>query len=183
MGLDKLNQEIESSARKKVRTIKAKTKSEIDKILNDTHEEIRLAKEETKSLLIKEGAKEMKSRIASADNEAEKLLLMTKRRLIDKAFELAIGNIKEQNNKDEILTALLSKARKEIDISVIYLNRANQINPNLVMGIEVREAKIIGGLIAENKDGSIRVDYSYETFMEQIKADCIQQVAGILFNN
>ena len=38
-----------------------------------------------------------------------------------------------------------------------------------------------GGLIAENKDGTVRVDYSFDTMLQTIKENELQSINKVLF--
>ena len=40
---------------------------------------------------------------------------------------------------------------------------------------------IIGGLIAENKDGTVRVDYGFDTMLQNIKENELQSINKVLF--
>ena len=50
-----------------------------------------------------------------------------------------------------------------------------------IRGIEYKEADITGGIIAENKDGSIMVDYSYNEIFDSIEKENMKEIAAKLF--
>ena len=48
-------------------------------------------------------------------------------------------------------------------------------------GLNVQAIDIAGGLVAENKEKTVRVDYSFETLLDGIKENELQNISKILF--
>ena len=79
-----------------------------------------------------------------------------------------------------MINSLYRKAGSEIDIGKVYCNKKDS---KMFKGVETSSTDIIGGLIAESKDGLIRVDYSFDTMLESIKENEIKGVVDALFKN
>ena len=48
-------------------------------------------------------------------------------------------------------------------------------------GLDAKPVEIAGGLIAENREKTIRVDYSFETLLQGIKESEMQHINKLLF--
>ncbi|MFC1754733.1 V-type ATP synthase subunit E family protein, partial [Thermoproteota archaeon] len=76
---------------------------------------------------------------------------------------------------------LVDQAKKEIEVEYVYANRNDQKIIDRIPGVKFREGDFSGGIIAENKDGSIRVDYSFEELLDSIEKENMQEIAAKLF--
>ncbi|MEK6876839.1 MAG: V-type ATP synthase subunit E family protein, partial [Nanoarchaeota archaeon] len=57
----------------------------------------------------------------------------------------------------------------------------NKNDAKLVKGFKAESSDITGGLIAENADGTVRVDYSFDTMLQNVKENELQKISKILF--
>ena len=80
--------------------------------------------------------------------------------------------------REECMNKLLDKAKKDIEVAKVYCNKNDA---KLVKGFKAEPSDIIGGLIAENADGTVRVDYSFGTMLQNIKENELQKISRILF--
>jgi vacuolar-type H+-ATPase subunit E/Vma4 len=140
--------------------------------------------------------------IGKARNDAHMKILDTKARLIDEAFEKA----KKQFEKELGTTrykALLKKliinaglqisgsaivivTRKEDQATVAELKGlASGISKVVGQSAKVSVAKkpmdMIGGVLVQNKDGNIAVDYRVETLLDEVAQQRRTEIAKILF--
>ena len=90
----------------------------------------------------------------------------TKKKIIKKGFSKHIKK-------------LLEKANDELKIGTIYCNKKDL---SLLKGRKTKTVEIIGGIMAESADGELRVDYSYETLLKQIKESLMPELNQILFD-
>ena len=107
--------------------------------------------------------------------------LEVKKELIDETFAEARKRLKALSDKksEQYLKQLLDRVKEEIDVRHIYCSREGSklIGKNFA----VKGEDMLGGIIAEDEGGRVRVDYSYETMLESIKEAHLQDIAGILF--
>ena len=68
--------------------------------------------------------------------------------------------------------------RKDIEIAHIYCSSRDA---KFIKEFDVQSADIIGGLIAENNERTVRVDYSFETLLQSIKENELQSIRKLLF--
>ena len=73
---------------------------------------------------------------------------------------------------------LLEKAKSDIEVAKVYCSKKDA---KFVKGFDANPIDIIGGLIAENKERTIRVDSSFDTMLESIKEKELQGINKLLF--
>jgi len=177
MGLEAIQEEIleETShigamqieeARKKAEAIKEDTRKLIE-------EENRKNEAEIESLIA-----QIKSAIeAKAKFEIKKLELNSKKEIIDQIFKKAEEKIRSLDPKIEegLIKTLLADAKSEIDVATILCNeKTKRYMPS---NMHVKVTGMAGGLIAENKDGTIRVDNRFETILAEVRKNALKNIA------
>ncbi len=166
-AMDKSNAKIDAASDEAKHIISAATKQAKEK------EEVSLEKIEQEIEFIK------KKEEAAAKLEAKKQILSLKKEFIDGLFEQVkekLAQLPERQRASHV-KILLRKASKEIDVAAVFCNKKDRKNA----GSNVKDAEILGGIIAESADGSIRVDYSYDTMLEQIKSELMPELNKELF--
>jgi V/A-type H+-transporting ATPase subunit E len=123
-----------------------------------------------------------KREIASANLEAKKMSLIAKKELVEEAFEKIHQEINKKLNEKErkaLIEKLLKRAESEIKIAKIY---CNQKDSRYITSYQKADADIIGGIIAEDNESTVRVDYSFETLISEIKESELSNISRIIFN-
>ncbi|MBI2651560.1 hypothetical protein HYX01_03750 [Candidatus Woesearchaeota archaeon] len=182
MGLERVKEEILSSAKKHAESLIIEAKNAAAKIKKDAEKKIEEIKnkssEETKNAfeLMK------KQELASAEMELKKMLLDAKMGVINSVFTGAGEIIAALSDKkrSEHIKRLADKANKDIEVKYVYCNRKD-IKHLAGKQFEVKETGISAGIIAENKEKTIRVDYSFETMLQSIKESKLEEINKILF--
>jgi len=180
MGLEEVETEILAVANQKGEEILSEGKKEAHALLHDAEERVNAYK---KKLKIHEDQlfSEMETLvIASAQTEAKKLLLDSKKEVLDEAFQAAFEKIlgAGEANRKEYLRKHLEKAKKEITIATIYCNAKDA---KYFKEYPCKETPMQGGFIAENKEGTVQVDYRFETLLDTIKEKELHKLAELLF--
>lgn len=180
MGLEELKKEILEKSQKQAESIIKNAMQEAAKIEQDSKKQIEELKK--KHLIEEERMIEASERkeISSANFEVKKLLLQKKQKIIDTAFAETIHQIKklDASKNREIFSRLLQKASGQIEIATLYINMKDK---DLAKDYSWLNADIIGGFAAENKDKSVRVDYSYDTLLQSVRNRHMSEVVKILF--
>ena len=180
MGLEEVKAEIEQ-----------RTKEECARIINQAEEEAKRIILMTRAKLAEEEAAEEedtqkiiasleRTEIASTELELKKRRFQLKKQLIDEVFAKALGDLQGQKLRHKYLAALEQKAKRSIAVHTVY---ANEKDKDAFTDYACKAAPISGGLIAENKEGIIRVDFSYEALMESLKERLLADVAKLLFDD
>lgn len=180
MGLQEVKQEIINKAKKKASAIIKEGNKEAKAIIAHAEDQVneykaKMDKDKRKACMGLE-----KIQIAAANSEAKKLELDAKRDAIESAFVEAKEKILQRGSekKKAHLLQLLKKAKNELQVETVYCNAKDK---QFIGDANVVEGDMEGGIIAENKDETIRVDYRVETLLESIKERELHAIAEILF--
>ena len=180
MGLEKIKEEIMQKAASIEKQILAEAASKVKQVDASTNESLMKLESEHAQRLASE-IKSLENREnAIANMESKKMLFEAKKQLIDAAYNEAFDRIKSMPRKDRtaFLAKLFDKASKEIDVHVTY---ANDEDKSMVNRGTIKPLKSMGGIICENKDGTIRVDYTFETLFNDIREKTMKEASKILF--
>jgi vacuolar-type H+-ATPase subunit E/Vma4 len=177
MGFAELEKSVLEKARAEAKAITDGASKQAKAIIAEAEEKAKERKIEAQQKT-KELCEQMeKKEIASGRLEAKKLLLLSRKAQIDMVFEsLDLEKALSKAERKKILESLKKKAQGEIDVGKLYVSETDK---DLVPG--ARPRPIMGGLIAESKDGTTMVDYSFDTMLEEIKSKHIAEMTGILF--
>ena len=180
MGLEAVKEEVIRQAKEQESAMLAEARKESGRISKETEkksEEMK-NKSDTETKKIMDTLK--RQALASAEMESKKMLLEAKKQLIDGIFAEAKKKLDEMDEKkrENILKKLLEKSRRELETEYVYCSRKDM---KFFRDIKSEPANIMGGLIAENRDRTIRIDCSFETMLESIKESELQNINKILF--
>ncbi len=180
MGLENVTKAIIQDAQQKASSLVKQSQEEAEKLQKEAEQSFLEEDRKQEHLIRRRIQAEETRRVAQSQSEAKKALFKAKREIIDEAFAGFSSQLSKQPaaKRKVIVQSLIAKAKKQIDISVVHCNKQDFQHVN---GFEKKEAEIMGGIIAENADGTERVDYSYETLLSQIRDKKLGELAGILF--
>lgn len=181
MGLEAVKEEIIRSAKEQSNSLIAEARREANRLIKEAEKKIGGMRDkseiETKKMLdiIK------RQELASAELENKKMILDAKKQIIEGVFIEAKKRLEslDDKKKEIYMKKLLEKTKKDIETAYIYCNKKDV---KFLKGFNVETINIIGGLIAENKEKTIRVDYSFETMLQSIKENELQRINNLLFD-
>lgn len=181
MGLEKVKERVLEEARQKAKSRIDAANSEALKILKSFSGQAKEKENAFRKQLASEVELIKKGKEAAAKLEAKKLALTFRKNFIDEIFSLAqerASNLPD-SKKSEHIKKLLKKAGSEIDTAVVYCSKKDR---KFVNNLEVIESDMLGGIIAESPDRTLRVDYSYETLLGQLKDSLLPELNRMLFS-
>ena len=183
MGLEELKREILEKANAEAGRIISEGESEAWKIAKETDSQIKAltgkSDEETSRLI----ESMERNEISGAEFDAKKARLDRKKEMVEKAF----SNVRKElsgmpdKKREQYLKKLVEKSKDEIEVAFVYANSDDRKIIDKISGVKYKQADISGGMIAENRDASIRVDYSYDELLDRIKKEGMQEIAERLF--
>jgi len=181
MGLDEIRSRISENTQKETDRIIGEGNSAASKIIADTKQDLESQRakfnEETKSLV-----EQMEKRtFTDARFEVRKRILEKKKQILAQVFDAVRKELIKMpdSERESWIKKILEKARNQIEIAHVY---ASSRDVRFVQGYNVEEAAIIGGVIVENSGKSLRIDYSFDAMLEEVKGETLQEVAKILFD-
>ena len=149
----------------------------VEKAKTESTEQTQKAKEETEALL-----KELRS-IAelSAKFEVKKLELVAKKDIINNVFTKAEDRIKklDADTSKRLVEKLLVDAKKELDVAHVICNEKTKKLIPATYNVEAQD--MLGGLIAENADRTLRIDNRFETILEDVRKEALNIIAKEIF--
>lgn len=181
MGLEIVKEEIVRNANEQENVLIAEAKKEADRIMKDLEKKVGELKEKNDTE-VKERIDIMKKQeSSSAELENKKILLETKKQIIESVFVEAQKKLESLDSKKRELymKKLLENAKNDIEVAYVYCNKKDS---NILKDFKTETVDIVGGLIAENKDKTIRVNYSFEEILQTIKENYLQNINKLLFN-
>lgn len=180
MGLEAVKEEIIRSAKEQEAAIIAEARKEANRLIREAEKKI----EEMKAKMDAETKRRLdaikRQEMVSADMENRKMLLEAKKEIIESVFTEVKKAIRSLDDKkrEAYIKRLMEKAKRDIEPAHFYSNKSDA---KFLRELNPKPADIIGGILAENEDMTIRVDYSFETMLESIKENELQSVNRILF--
>lgn len=181
MGLEKVRDRVLAEAKQKAESRMDAARAEAKQILNLAKKQAAEQEKTFKEMLAEEVEMTKKREAATAILEIKKLNLAFRKEHVDSIFEEVKKRLEKlsESRRASHVKSLLKKADKELDVSTIYCNKKDVKHVNTKYVIE--ESDILGGLIAESKDKTLRVDYSYETLIRQLENSLTPEINKILF--
>ena len=180
MGLEAVKEEVIRQAKEQESVMIAEARRESNKQAKEAEKKTEEMKEKT-DLETKKMIDTMKRQaLASGELESKKMVLEAKKQIIENVFTEAKKRLDslDEKKREALIKKLLEKSKRELEIEHVYCSRKDA---KFIKGVNVEPADILGGIIGENNDKTIRIDYSFETMLEIIKESELQSINKILF--
>ncbi len=182
MSLEHVKKEVKDHAEQEAHMIVTQAKELAKKEMDHAHEIVDAFETETQTALQKELEVLERRYEASMKLAAKKVLLEKRKQLLEETFEQAkqiIQNLPKAE-KEKMLRLLFDRARKECSGGKVYCAKQD-MQIVKTFGSQVVEEVMLGGLVLENKEATMRVDASFDTMIKDLKEKKLQNVAEILF--
>jgi V/A-type H+/Na+-transporting ATPase subunit E len=180
MGIERVKEEVLGKASQAAEKLIAEGQAESKQIKSSKLKEIDAIKAQAKKNLEQQKADIMSRAVSSAELDAKKEMLNARKDLVNSVFDKVKKKILQlpQVKRKLHIAHLLEQAKKEIEVAKVYC--AEQ-DIKLIADYPAFKADILGGIIAENKEGTVRVDLSYDSLLEQVYKDSMKEVSDKLF--
>lgn len=182
MSLEHVKAEMKDHAEQEAHKLVADAKELAKKEMDHAHEIVDAFETETQAALQKELEMIEKRYEASMKLTAKKVLLEKRKQVLEETFEEAKETIQNlpKAEKVKFLGMLFDRAKKECSVGKVYCAKQDVA---MVKGFasQVTEEAMIGGLVVENKEGTMRIDESFDAMLKDLKEKKLQEVAEILF--
>ncbi|MFO7710620.1 MAG: V-type ATP synthase subunit E family protein [Candidatus Woesearchaeota archaeon] len=182
MSFEKLKAKVEKEMKAERQKIISDAKAKAKEIVEAAEAEARQEEEQRMKALENQLASKRTQEVASAKLEQKKQKLIARKEMLDKVFEEASNKLPKkltQAKRKKLLGDLFKSAQKEITVAKVYCKDADA----KLLDTEHKKMNMLGGFIAENKDGTISVDYRFETLLEEIRGRYLADINRILFEN
>jgi V/A-type H+-transporting ATPase subunit E len=191
MGIEVVLEEIREKGRKEVEEARRDTQRQVEEIISKGQERVKELEHGMEEELEKQVSHILNQEISAANLGAKRLLLTVQKELFEQVKEKTLASIlaKPESFQKGALERLLLQAGKEIregsiSASERQLPLVREIlarHPEL-SGLRPGEARPIeGGIIAESRDGSLKIEYSYRSILDKVWAGKLKEVSDVLF--
>ncbi|HIK00218.1 TPA: hypothetical protein H1016_01625 [archaeon] len=188
MGLEEVELDIKKRIESKVDAIKNAAEKEAAQILDNSKTRVRELKQQ-RDLEIQKLEAELKNRETAAANlSARKLKMDAKKEAIESVYLRIKEKLTalEQNKREGILSALIGEAVHELHgAKHVFCNSSDR---DLAEKIAKKNGLLIsgtidceGGVVVENSDHTVRVDYTYEMLLEIFRKESLKDISEQLF--
>jgi len=186
MSLDKLVVEVLGQADKQAEKIISDAKAEAKKvILEAQHKAQAVSKNlsEKNNVLLSDLEKK---ELSAAKLKASKDFFEAKKEILNEVNDLALEKISKiaLEKRSQLLKHLTEKALKELDGGEFFYSNEKdkaiiqKFFPKLKFAGNI---ECIGGIVLENSQKNIRVNYTFEVLFENVKGDYLNEIASRVF--
>ena len=185
MGLDKVVKGISDKVETESKEIAVKTQSEAESIKKS-------ADVESAQLYSAEIAKaddaisKMRQReLSSAKLDIKKAKLNSEKDVLTHTKASFVQQISAlpKEKKVDIISKLISLAQKDIPQGKIYTNAADADMVKNTVYQYGGEIKCLGGIVVTSVDGSVSLDYTFDSILEDVWTSSMKPVSDILFGS
>jgi len=181
MALDAVVESILATSKDKVSQINSEADRGVAEVLNEARERAADIKSR-KEIEVGHAIEAMERReISSANLEVKRAELNVHKDLLEQARIKLMENIKNLPKKDN--EAMLKKLLEPYDLKdmKVYSNKQDEAFVSSLAPNYGGNLDIMGGVVVESKDGTLRYDLTYETLAREVFSGQMKEVSKILF--
>lgn len=182
MGLETVVKDITDAAQNEAAQVSEAAQKDIDAIINDAEQQALKLKGDAVADAEENVGKITVQVRASAKLEIKRMQLNARKEVLDSTFEQAldaISSLDEAKNKEllkELISIYGSSGTK------IYSNKRDETVVKQLTDLEyVGNIDCIGGIVIENDDGTVKLDYTFDSICDGVFENALKQTSDILF--
>lgn len=185
MGLDRVVKDISDKAEAESKDIGARARAEADLIKKEADAESKKAYEAEMVRADQTISKMRQRESSSAKLDIKKSKLNAEKDVLEEVRSDLIKRLSAmpKEKKVDIYNKLINLARKDVPAGKIYSNAADaELVKN--SGYEYGgNKKCIGGIVVTSMDGSVNLDYTFDSIVEDVWSAQMKPVSDILFGS
>lgn len=183
MGLNEVAEEILSAGRTAAAAVIAEAEAEAARLTGEARERARAVSAEKLRQAERRAGQMRVQELAAAELEGKRARLAMEREMLEAASEQARASIgalpKEQDER--LLLRLLAK--NSAPGYRVYSARKNEPFLRAMPSVEYAgNISCLGGVLFESRDGTVRMDFTYDTMLKDIVDHNMKEIARILFS-
>ena len=180
MGLDSVKEEVIRNAKEQAGSMLAGARKEAGRIMREAEARAEEMKAKSEAEMKKLTDTIKRQELASSELDSRKIVLDAKKQAIENVVAEARKRLEalDDRSREAYIKKLLDRSKKELDVAYIYCSKKDL---KYVKETETIIMEMLGGIIAENREKTIRVNYSFETQLESVKETELQIISKLLF--
>jgi V/A-type H+-transporting ATPase subunit E len=185
MGLDRVVKDISDKAEAESRDITARAQAEASIVKKEAEAEAKRVYDAEMARADQAILKMRQRELSSAKLDIKKSKLNAEKDVLEEVRSDLIKRLSAmpKEKKVDILNKLINLARKDVPMGKIYTN-AGDAELIKSSGYEYGgNIKCIGGIIVTSMDGSVNLDYTFDSIMEDVWNAQMKPVSDILFGS
>ena len=122
--------------------------------------------------------------MSSAELESKKALLAAQRQVMEELKEHVLAELEAypKDKRKKLYTRLAARAKKELGECYVYSNKDDKTLLSLPSGVSVGgQIDCRGGLVFESKDRSVRLDFRFESMVDEVWNKNMREIFAKLF--
>ncbi len=182
MGLEKVIENIQKEGKEKINSILHDAETQANQILLTKQKTIDEAAVKKRQDLEKHIALLKTQELSSVEIEVKKIRLNAEKDILTQTYQECLNTLSTLPH-EKILSFLLKKAKQELpEAAFVYsTTRDESIVRSLTEIPYGGTIDALGGIILENKDKTLKLDYRYETIAEIVWERSLKEIAKKLF--
>jgi V/A-type H+/Na+-transporting ATPase subunit E len=120
--------------------------------------------------------------ISSANLEVKRITLNKRKELLDNVYSQTVESIKSMpaSKNEKLLKHIIDKYEASGD--KIYSSKASEETVRKLSSLTYAgNIDCIGGVVLENEDGTVRLDYTYDSILKNVYERSLKQISDILY--
>lgn len=182
MGLEKVITRIEKESDEKVKSIIRDAENQVEDIIQKAKKTIDEMSARKKQELEKQLEIFRYQEQSSIEIEAKKIRLNAKKEILDTVYQDCLTALQSLPH-EKILSSLIKKVKEEMPEGMyIYSNKRDEPLVRSLSKLTYEDnIDCIGGIVLENEDRTMKLDYRYETIAMMIWDQYLGEIADKLF--
>ena len=122
--------------------------------------------------------------VSSAELESKRMLLSAQRKVMEELREQALAELARYpaDKRKKMYSKLAAKAKKDLGECYVYSNKDDKALLQLPTGVTSGGVlECVGGLVFESKDRSVRLDFRFESVLDDVWNRKMQEIHSKLF--
>ncbi len=183
MGLEKVIENIQNEGKEKINAILHDAETQAAQILSGKQKTLAETAENKKIELEKYINLLKAQEESSVEIEVKKIRLNAEKDILNQTYQESLAALSTLPH-EKILSALLKKAQQELpQAAFVYSNKRDEAVVQSLTTIPYGGTiDGLGGIILENKEKTLKLDYRYETIAELVWEHSLKEIAKKLFS-
>ena len=122
--------------------------------------------------------------ISSAELEAKRIVLNAKKEILDRSYQETLKDLESmsETEKTKVYQTILTNAKKIISKPKVFCPKGeSRLVQKDIEITSVTEMDMAPGLILESQDGTVRLDYRFNTILGAVWEKELKNVSNVLF--
>jgi V/A-type H+-transporting ATPase subunit E len=182
MGLEKVIENIQKEGKEKITSILQDAEKQATQILQSKQKMIDEAVEKKRQELEKQITLLKTQEESSVEIEVKKIRLNAEKDILAQTYQECLQALSKLPH-EQILSFILKKTKTELpEAAYVYSNTRDETLIRSLTNIPYGGTiDILGGIIVENKEKTLKIDYRYETIAELVWERSLKEIAKKLF--